>query len=128
MKKMQEQNVKGTQDYLPEIAKVRRDITRTLEEVFVQYGCEPLETTILNYSKLMASKYSGGDEILKEMYNLSDRGQRELALRYDLTIPFAKVIAMNPQLRMPFKRYEIGRFFGTVLLKRADLESLPNVM
>lgn len=121
MKKMQEQNVKGTQDYLPEIAKVRRDITRTLEEVFVQYGCEPLETPILNYSKLMASKYSGGDEILKEMYNLSDRGQRELALRYDLTIPFAKVIAMNPQLRMPFKRYEIGKVFRDGPIKTGRL-------
>ncbi|MEK4921231.1 histidine--tRNA ligase [Cytobacillus sp. FSL R5-0569] len=121
MKKMQEQNVKGTQDYLPEIAKVRRDITRTLEEVFVQYGCEPLETPILNYSKLMASKYSGGDEILKEMYNLSDRGRRELALRYDLTIPFAKVIAMNPQLRMPFKRYEIGKVFRDGPIKTGRL-------
>lgn len=121
MKKMQEQNVKGTQDYLPEIAKVRRDIARTLEDVFVQYGCEPLETPILNYSKLMASKYSGGDEILKEMYNLSDRGQRELALRYDLTIPFAKVIAMNPQLKMPFKRYEIGKVFRDGPIKTGRL-------
>ncbi|MEK4966881.1 histidine--tRNA ligase [Cytobacillus sp. FSL R7-0696] len=121
MKKMQEQNVKGTQDYLPEIAKVRRDIARTLEDVFVQYGCEPLETPILNYSKLMASKYSGGDEILKEMYNLSDRGKRELALRYDLTIPFAKVIAMNPQLKMPFKRYEIGKVFRDGPIKTGRL-------
>src|SRR5690606_37407588 len=50
-------------------------------------------------------------EILKEMYTLTDRGERDLALRYDLTIPFAKVIAMNPQLSMPFKRYEIGQVF-----------------
>ncbi|WP_318245495.1 histidine--tRNA ligase [Cytobacillus stercorigallinarum] len=121
MKKMQERNVKGTQDYLPEVAKVRRDITRTLEDVFVQYGCEPLETPILNYSKLMASKYSGGDEILKEMYNLTDRGQRELALRYDLTIPFAKLIAMNPQLKMPFKRYEIGKVFRDGPIKTGRL-------
>ncbi|WP_455771345.1 histidine--tRNA ligase [Sutcliffiella horikoshii] len=45
------------------------------------------------------------------MYTLSDRGERELALRYDLTIPFAKVVAMNPSLKMPFKRYEIGKVF-----------------
>ncbi|WP_397539704.1 histidine--tRNA ligase [Rummeliibacillus pycnus] len=111
MKKMNYQNVKGTQDYLPNVEMIRSKIRRTLEDTFIQYGCKPLETPILNYSSLLSSKYGGGAEILKEMYTLTDQGQRELALRYDLTIPFAKVIAMNPTLRMPFKRYEIGKVF-----------------
>ncbi|MCM3238692.1 histidine--tRNA ligase [Heyndrickxia oleronia] len=111
MKKMGYQNVKGTQDYLPNAEVVRRNIRRILEEVFIQYGCQPLETPILNYTELLASKYGGGAEILEEMYTLTDRGERELALRYDLTIPFAKVVAMNPSLKMPFKRYEIGKVF-----------------
>lgn len=111
MKKMDYQNVKGTQDYLPTAEAVRRKIKRTLEDVFIQYGCQPLETPILNYAELLVSKYGGGAEILEEMYTLSDRGERELALRYDLTIPFAKVVAMNPSLKMPFKRYEIGKVF-----------------
>lgn len=111
MKKMDYQNVKGTQDYLPEAEVVRREIRRTLEDVFIQYGCKPLETPILNYTVLLASKYGGGAEILEEMYTLTDRGERDLALRYDLTIPFAKVVAMNPTLKMPFKRYEIGKVF-----------------
>lgn len=118
---MQAQNVRGTEDYLPQLAKVRKGITRTLEDVFVQYGCEPLETPILNYTKLMASKYSGGAEILEEMYTLTDRGKRDLALRYDLTIPFAKVIAMNPHLKMPFKRYEIGKVFRDGPIKTGRL-------
>ncbi|WP_432703411.1 histidine--tRNA ligase [Lysinibacillus sphaericus] len=108
---MDYQNVRGTQDYLPEQERIRRKIRRTLEDTFITYGCKPLETPILNYTSLMASKYAGGAEILQEMYVLSDRGERELALRYDLTIPFAKVIAMNPTLPMPFKRYEIGKVF-----------------
>lgn len=108
---MEYQNVKGTQDYLPNAEVVRRDIKRTLEDVFILYGCKPLETPILNYKELLASKYGGGAEILEEMYTLSDRGERDLALRYDLTIPFAKVVAMNPTLKMPFKRYEIGKVF-----------------
>ncbi|WP_339173028.1 histidine--tRNA ligase [Solibacillus sp. FSL R5-0691] len=111
MKKMDYQNVRGTQDYLPAQETIRRTIRRTLEDTFILYGCKPLETPILNYTKLMASKYAGGAEILKEMYTLTDRGERDLALRYDLTIPFAKVMAMNPQLSMPFKRYEIGKVF-----------------
>lgn len=111
MKKMDYQNVKGTQDYLPDAEVVRREIRRTLEDVFIQYGCKPLETPILNYTELLASKYGGGAEIVEEMYTLTDRGERELALRYDLTIPFAKVVAMNPSLKLPFKRYEIGKVF-----------------
>ncbi|MBK3496414.1 histidine--tRNA ligase [Viridibacillus sp. YIM B01967] len=108
---MDYQNVKGTQDYLPEAEVIRRKIRRTLEDTFIQYGCKPLETPILNYTELMASKYGGGAEILEEMYTLIDRGERDLALRYDLTIPFAKVIAMNQTIKMPFKRYEIGKVF-----------------
>ncbi len=112
MKKIMDyQNVRGTQDYLPEQEATRRVIRRTLEDTFIAYGCKPLETPILNYTELMASKYAGGAEILEEMYTLTDRGERDLALRYDLTIPFAKVVAMNPAIAMPFKRYEIGKVF-----------------
>ena len=111
MKKMDYQNVRGTQDFLSEQEVVRRKIRRTLEDTFILYGCKPLETPIINYTELMASKYAGGAEILQEMYTLTDRGERDLALRYDLTIPFAKVVAMNPHISMPFKRYEIGKVF-----------------
>lgn len=121
MKKMDYQNVKGTQDYLPEAEEVRRKIRRNLEDVFIQYGCQPLETPILNYEELLASKYGGGAEILEEMYTLSDRGNRDLALRYDLTIPFAKVVAMNPTIKMPFKRYEIGKVFRDGPIKTGRL-------
>ncbi|MDX8366754.1 histidine--tRNA ligase [Cytobacillus sp. IB215665] len=121
MKKMAYQNVKGTKDYLPSAEIIRRDIKRTLEDVFIKYGCKPLETPILNYSELLASKYGGGAEILEEMYTLSDRGARGLALRYDLTIPFAKVVALNPTLRMPMKRYEIGKVFRDGPIKTGRL-------
>src|SRR5690606_10519823 len=60
MRKMNYQNVKGTQDYLPNEEVVRRDIKRTIEDVFIQYGYKPLETPILNYTELLASKYGGG--------------------------------------------------------------------
>ena len=104
-------NLKGTKDYLPEEQYLRNKIRFTLEEVFKSYGFRPLETPILCFMDVLSSKYAGGAEILKEIYQLSDQGQRELALRYDLTVPFARVIGMNPQLRLPFKRYEIGKVF-----------------
>ncbi|NWK69137.1 histidine--tRNA ligase [Bacillus paramycoides] len=108
---MEMKNVKGTKDYLPEEQVLRNKIKRACEDTFERYGCKPLETPTLNMYELMAYKYGGGDEILKEIYTLQDQGKRELALRYDLTIPFAKVVSMNPNIRLPFKRYEIGKVF-----------------
>ncbi|CAM4274830.1 Histidine--tRNA ligase 1 [Bacillus manliponensis] len=90
---------------------LRNKIKRTCEDTFETYGCKPLETPILNMCDLMTYKYGGGDEIIKEIYTLQDQGNRELALRYDLTIPFAKVVALTPNIRLPFKRYEIGKVF-----------------
>ncbi|KFN04368.1 histidine--tRNA ligase [Bacillus clarus] len=108
---MEIRNVKGTKDYLPKEQLLRNKIKRACEDTFERYGCKPLETPTLNMYELLAYKYGGGDEILKEIYTLQDQGKRELALRYDLTIPFAKVVAMNPNIRLPFKRYEIGKVF-----------------
>ncbi len=104
-------NLKGTKDFMPEEQLIRNKIMNTLKEVFELYGFLPLETPILCTYDLLASKYAGGSEILKEVYKLTDQGKRELGLRYDLTVPFSKVIATNPELTLPFRRYEIGKVF-----------------
>lgn len=104
-------NPKGTMDYLPQEQKTRQNIVRGLQDVFEKYGYQPLETPILCHFEVLASKYAGGAEILKEVYKMYDQGDRELGLRYDLTVPFAKVVGMNSEMRMPFKRYEIGKVF-----------------
>lgn len=62
MKKMRYQNVKGTEDFLPEREFIRRKVRRTLEDVFIQYGYQPLETPILNYTSLLASKYGAAQK------------------------------------------------------------------
>lgn len=116
-------NVKGTTDNLPEKEVIKRNVVNTLTDTFEKFGYLPLDTTILCYYDLLASKYSGGSEILKEVYTLKDQGERELGLRYDLTVPFAKVISMNAgkTITLPFKRYEIGKVFrdGPVKTGRA---------
>lgn len=113
-------NVKGSFDYLPEKQLVRQRIRNVLCQAFERYGYAPVETPILCYYDLLASKYSEGADILKEMYRLSDQGKRELGLRYDLTVCFAKLISMNKTVAFPFKRYEIGKVFrdGPVKLGR----------
>lgn len=105
------QNVKGSMDYLPEEQIIRSKAINVLSKTFEEYGYLPVETTTLCYYDLLASKYAGGAEILKEVYKLNDQGERNLALRYDLTVPFSKIIAMNKGMNLPFRRYEIGKVF-----------------
>ena len=108
---MKLERAKGVRDFL-QIEKLKRNqIAKIIREGFELYGFFEIETPILERYDLLSAKYAGGAEILKETFRLKDQGNRELALRYDLTVPFARVIGMNPQLKMPFKRYQIGKVF-----------------
>ena len=113
-------NLKGTVDFLPSQQAARDFIVETLKKSFVKYGYLPVESAILCPFDLLSSKYAGGAEILKEVYRLKDQGDRDLGLRYDLTVPFAKLIAANQNLPLPFRRFEIGKVFrdGPVKLGR----------
>ena len=113
-------NVKGTFDFMPEDMQLRNKIIDTLRKNFEKYGYLPIETPILNYFDLLSYKYSDDAEIVNEIYRLSDQGDRDLGLRYDLTVPFCKVVGLNKSLALPFRRYEIGRVFrnGPVKLGR----------
>lgn len=117
---MKLRNLKGTEDFLFKDQVVRNKIIDTLKQNFEKYGYMPIETPILNYYDLLALKYEEGDEILNEIYRLSDQGNRDIGLRYDLTVPFCKVVGMQKELRLPFRRYEIGKVFrnGPVKLGR----------
>jgi histidyl-tRNA synthetase len=104
-------NLKGTRDFMKSEQKIRNEIIKKFQEVFENYGYQPIETPIICKYDILASKYAGGDEILKEVYKFKDQGQRDIGLRYDLTVPFARVVGMNQGIKMPFKRYEIGKVF-----------------
>ena len=103
------QNIKGGADIAPVDMILRNRIIDTLRKKFEQYGYLPLETASLNYLSLLTYKYEKDAEILAEIYKLRDQGDRDLGLRYDLTVPFCKYIAGNQNVKMPFKRYEIGK-------------------
>ena len=109
---MKIQNVKGGYDFLPKEQKIRNYINDTLKEIFEQYGYNSIETPILCYYDILSDKYDENNDILNEIYKLSDQGERKLGLRYDLTVPFAKFIALNKNnITIPFKRYEIAKAF-----------------
>ncbi|MGI5827497.1 MAG: histidine--tRNA ligase [Patescibacteria group bacterium] len=100
------QTLKGFRDYLPGEKRKRDFIAQKIVEVFKNYGFVPLETPALEYASLLLGKY--GEEADKLVYRFEDRGGREVALRYDQTVPTARVLAQY-QYELPkyFRRYQI---------------------
>lgn len=100
------QTLKGFRDFLPTEARKRAFVLSTLKKVFESYGFEPLETPALEYDEILTGKY--GEEGEKLMYRFEDLGGRKVALRYDQTVPLARVVAQyQNDLPTPFKRYQI---------------------
>jgi histidyl-tRNA synthetase len=96
---------KGTRDYLPDEMLLRERILERMRELFRRFGFAPLETPALEYLETLAGKYGAeGDRLI---YRLAYKGGDVLALRYDLTVPLARVVALYPELGRPFKRYQI---------------------
>lgn len=108
---MKPQLPKGTKDFPIGKKIIKNYVVDTLKTTFETYGYSPIETPILEKFDVLSSKYAGGTEILKETFQLTDQGGRNIGLRYDLTVPLCRYMAMNPQLKMPFKRYQIGPVF-----------------
>lgn len=118
---MEIRNVKGTVDYLPEEERIKKYVNDVLKDTFSEYGYLPIETPILCYYDMLIDKYDENNDLVKEIYKVTDQGDRELGLRYDLTVPFAKFIALNKnKISLPFKRYEISKVFrdGPIKLGR----------
>ncbi len=108
-KKTQFQTPRGTRDFLPEEMIRLEYVMNVLKKIFEKYGFENFETPTFENFELLAAKGGGGDAIKDQIYYFKDKSDRELGLRFDLTVPLARVVANNPQLPKPFKRYCIGR-------------------
>ena len=99
------QTLKGFRDFLPGEARKRQYVINKLKEIFESFGFDPLETPALEYEEVLLGKY--GDEGDKLMYRFTDNGGRKVALRYDQTVPLARVVAeYSDKLPTPFKRYQ----------------------
>ncbi len=103
---MKPQALKGFRDFLPATMILRQQIMTTLRGVFQRHGFAPLDTPALEYLETLTGKY-GEDERL--LYRFQDQGGRDVGLRYDLTVPLARVMGLyHNQIAFPFKRYHIG--------------------
>jgi len=100
--------LKGFSDSLPTIEIQKRRIINTLENLFSSFGFVPIDTPALEYTEVLLGK--GGGETDKQIFHFQDNGKREVALRFDLTVPFARFLAANyNDLSFPFKRYHINK-------------------
>lgn len=100
------QNVKGMRDQMSQAMLLRQHIITTLMRIFERHGFEPLTTPVVEYAETLEGKL--GDEE-KLIYRFEDHGGRKLALRYDQTVPLARVVAQySGQIALPWRRYAIG--------------------
>ena len=99
--------LKGFRDYLPNTMMARELLIETARQVYRSYGFSPIDTPALEYAEILTGK--GGDESDKQLYRFTDHGKRDVALRFDLTVPLARFAAQYAQqLGTPFKRYHIA--------------------
>ncbi|XP_050521381.1 histidine--tRNA ligase, cytoplasmic [Daktulosphaira vitifoliae] len=104
--KFQLKTPKGTRDYGPEHTAVRNDVLNRITEVFKRHGAVNIDTPIFELKEVLTGKYG---EDSKLIYDLADQGGESLSLRYDLTVPFARYLAMNKISNI--KRYQIAKVY-----------------
>jgi histidyl-tRNA synthetase len=99
--------LKGFRDYPPELMIPRELLLKEARKVYRDYGFAPIDTPALEYEDILRGK--GGEESEKLIYSFEDHGGRRVALRFDLTVPFARFAAQwIGKLGTPFKRYHMG--------------------
>ena len=109
MEKMKPRTLSGFMELLPQKQAQMERMMQTLRETYELYGFYPLDTPVLEASEVLLAK--GGGETEKQIYRFQ-KGDTDLALRFDLTVPLAKYVAKNyGNLSFPFRRYQIGKVY-----------------
>ncbi|CDS10433.1 hypothetical protein LRAMOSA03109 [Lichtheimia ramosa] len=99
---------KGTKDHNDKEMAIREQVFSTITKVFKKHGAVTIDTPVFELKEILAGKYG---EDSKLIYDLADQGGEECSLRYDLTVPFARFLAMNGKEYQNFKRYHIGKVY-----------------
>jgi len=101
--------LKGFRDIDPNKMKKRNYILNRIENVFIKHSFTPLSTPTIEYLEILKGKM--GEEADKLLFSFTDAGGREVGLRYDFTVPLARFIAMNKNIKLPLRRYQVGSVF-----------------
>jgi len=101
--------LKGFRDYPPALMIPRERLMETARQLFRSYGFAPIDTPAIELTEVLLAKVEPGAEINKQLYRFKDAGGRDVALRFDLTVPLARFAAAHfAELGLPFKRYHLG--------------------
>jgi len=106
--------VKGFQDYLPPESLKREAIEKIVRNYYNLYGFLPVETPVIEYEELMRPESLNNeeeDEAVADRFRLKDRAGRNLGLRYEFTFQLMRIFKENPNIKLPFKRFQIGENF-----------------
>ncbi len=105
--RVEPRTLKGFRDFTPELQIAKEAMIDSIRGVFRSFGFVPIDTPALEYAEILLGK--GGGETDKQVYRFTDQGGRDVALRFDLTVPFARFAAQHVRaLGTPFKRYHLG--------------------
>ncbi len=100
--------LKGFRDSLPSQEIPKKLLMNRLESIFKSFGFVPIDTPVLEYTDVLLGK--GGGETDKQVYRFQDHGGRDVSMRFDLTVPFARFMAAHAsELAIPFKRYHMAK-------------------
>lgn len=106
------ETAKGFRDYLPPESSKKEAVKKVIERTFQLYGFAPVETPLIEFEELMRSDTLGEqDEAVSDRFRLKDRAGRNLGLRYEFTFQLARIFKQNPNIKLPFKRYQVGQLF-----------------
>lgn len=107
--KVEPRTLSGFMELMPQDQILFNKIKKTIEEVYASYGFYPLDTPVIESASVLLAKAGGETE--KQIYRFN-KGENDLALRFDLTVPLAKYVASRfNELSFPFKRYQIGKVY-----------------
>ena len=109
MEKIKPRTLSGFLELLPDRESQMQTIQQILRDTYALFGFTPIDTPLMEASEVLLAK--GGGETEKQIYRF-EKGDSDLSLRFDLTVPLAKYVAMNAgQLAFPFRRYQIGKVY-----------------
>src|SRR3972149_149307 len=110
--KIEVDTVKGFQDILPPESLKRDSVRKIIEKHFRLHGFAPIETPVIEFDELMKpDTINEEDEAVSDRFRLNDRAGRNLGLRYEFTFQLARIFKSNPNIKLPFRRFQIGQIF-----------------
>jgi len=104
------ETVRGFRDILPPLSIKRQKVLEVIRKYFTLYGFLPIDTPLIEYDELLKGD-NENDSAVSERFRLKDRGERNLGLRYEFTVQLSRILKENPNIKLPFKRWQIGSNF-----------------